>query len=77
MNYPQDFLNKVIHGDSLEILKSLPDKSFDFIVTDPPYGMDYQSARRTEWQRKEKIHGDKSFPLWIFDEMKRIARGGH
>jgi DNA modification methylase len=40
MNYPQDFLNKVIHGDSLEILKSLPDKSFDFIVTDPPYGMD-------------------------------------
>src|SRR5690349_11589530 len=32
--------------------------------------MDYQSAWRTEWQRKAKIQGDKEFPLWLFDIFK-------
>jgi DNA modification methylase len=30
--------NRVICGDCLPILKSLPDKSIDCIITDPPYG---------------------------------------
>jgi len=29
--------NKVIQGDCLEIMKNIPDKSIDLIVTDPPY----------------------------------------
>lgn len=28
----------LIHGDCLEQLKNIPDKSIDFILTDPPYG---------------------------------------
>lgn len=32
-------LNKIIHGDSYEILPTLPDKSFDAVIIDPPYGM--------------------------------------
>lgn len=76
MKYPDDYINKIICGDCLEVMKVIPDKSIDLVLTDPPYGMDYQSAWRTEWQRKEKIHGDKEFPLWIFDEFKRIAKVG-
>ena len=32
-----DLKNKIILGDSLEILKLLPDKCIDLILTDPPY----------------------------------------
>lgn len=31
--------NKVIQGDCLEVMKGIPDKSIDLIVTDPPYGI--------------------------------------
>lgn len=30
-------LDKIIQGDSYELIKGLPDKSVDLIVTDPPY----------------------------------------
>ena len=30
-------INKVICGDSLEYMKTLPDKCIDLILTDPPY----------------------------------------
>ena len=29
---------QLIHGDCLEVLKSMPDESIDCIITDPPYG---------------------------------------
>jgi DNA modification methylase len=31
--------NQIILGDSLEVLKTLPDNSVDSVVTDPPYGL--------------------------------------
>jgi site-specific DNA-methyltransferase (adenine-specific) len=31
------FINQIIHGDCLEVLKEFPDHSIDLIVTDPPY----------------------------------------
>lgn len=31
-------LNQIICGNALHILKQLPDKSIDLVVTDPPYG---------------------------------------
>ncbi len=33
----EDFKNKVIHGDCLEVMKDIPDKSIDMILTSPPY----------------------------------------
>ncbi len=32
-------MNQIIHGDSYKILPELPDKSFDTVIIDPPYGM--------------------------------------
>lgn len=29
---------ELLHGDCLELMKSIPDKSIDAIITDPPYG---------------------------------------
>jgi len=37
--YPDDFVNKIINDDCLEVMKDIPDKSIDLILTDPPYGI--------------------------------------
>lgn len=68
--YSEDGIT-IWHGDCREILPTL--ELVDLVLTDPPYGMDYQSAWRTEWQRKPKIQGDKAFPKWVFDLKPRIA----
>lgn len=33
----EDMINNVILGDCYEVIKNIPDKSIDLIVTDPPY----------------------------------------
>lgn len=33
----EKYLNKITCGDSYKLIKDLPDKSVDLIVTDPPY----------------------------------------
>ena len=38
-------------GDCLELMKEIPDKSIDLIVTDPPYLISYKTK-----YRKEKTH---------------------
>jgi len=37
MEWPNDFINKIICGDCLEVMKKMPDNSVDLIVTSPPY----------------------------------------
>lgn len=39
LKYPEDFINKIICGDCLELIKLIPDNSIDAIITDPPYGL--------------------------------------
>lgn len=35
--WPGDFLNRVICGDCLEVMKGIPDGAVDLVVTSPPY----------------------------------------
>ena len=35
-------------GDCLEFMKNIPDGSVDLVLTDPPYGMAFQSNHRNE-----------------------------
>lgn len=44
-------LNKIVCGDSSEVLKSFPTESIDLLVTDPPYGISFMGK---DW--------DKSLP---------------
>jgi DNA modification methylase len=37
LKYPDDFHNKIICGDCLEVMKGIPDNSIDLTVTSPPY----------------------------------------
>jgi|SRR5690625_240081 len=67
-------LNKIYHGDCLEIMKDIPDKSIDLVVTDPPYLMNYKTGRRKYDHRfNDVILGDNDEEL-IKDYIKECHR---
>ena len=49
----------IYHGDCREILPQLPEASVDLILTDPPYGVDWE-GRNESWKKSgfTKIQGD-------------------
>jgi len=74
MRYPDDFLNKNILGDCVEIMKSIPDESVDAIVTDPPFGIGFKYHRG-----RETIDDADEYWFWlkpIYDEMMRCLKKG-
>lgn len=52
---------EIIHGDCLDVLRGMPDASFDAVVTDPPYGLGF---RGEAW--------DAFIPQWL-SEARRVA----
>lgn len=57
MKWPEEYINQIICGDCLEVMKGMPDNSIDTIITDPPYGLkfmgkkwDYQVPSIEVWQ---------------------------
>lgn len=39
MEFPRDFLNKIICGDVIETMRVIPDGAVDLVVTSPPYNI--------------------------------------
>lgn len=63
--------NKLIHGDSLTILRQMDSECVDAIITDPPYGIRYQSKRFC------RIANDKlPFIWWLYDGYRVLKDGG-
>jgi SAM-dependent methyltransferase len=59
---------KLLHGDCLEVLRTLPDNSVDAVVTDPPYGLSFMGKR---WD-----YDVPSVDVWA--ECLRVLKpGGH
>ena len=72
-DFPQELQNKIISGDSEEVLKALPDNCVDLVFTSPPYnfGLDYeQSDDDFVWEN----YFDKLFR--VFDECIRVLKFG-
>jgi len=67
--YHQTDFGTLYHGDCLDILPTLANKSVDLVLTDPPYGMQYQSAWRTATPRFDKIDNDNNLD-WLNPFMK-------
>lgn len=38
------YLNKIVLGDCLDVLRELPDNCVDLVLTDPPYGIGYDKS---------------------------------
>jgi len=61
--FPQDFLNKIICGDSLAIMRQMPDECLDLVVTSPPYnlknstGNGMRDGRGGKWSNAALISG--------------------
>lgn len=70
----------IYHGDAKEILPQLP--KVHAIITDPPYGIDFQSARPTEERKKDKIKNDGfeeylALLSWLLPQFKNsLVDGG-
>ena len=51
--WEKDYINKIICGDCLEVMKGIPDESVDLVITSPPYNIeiDYGVYKdNLEWQ---------------------------
>lgn len=70
--------NKIINADCLEILKKLPDKSVDLVLTDPPYGVNekFKGGNSGKMNFNEVV--DKGWDVApskeIFDEIFRVSK---
>lgn len=66
------------HGDCIEWMKKIKDESVDLIVTDPPYGMNYRSNRRTATEKFNKIANDSDTDIIqkAFEQMYRVLKDG-
>lgn len=42
---------KLIHGDCLDVLKTLDSGSVDAVITDPPYLVDYRGRWNSDWRQ--------------------------
>lgn len=78
--------NKVYHGDCLEIIKKIDDNSIDCVITDPPYGINYNSSRQgfnsrgdvlieTGEHYFDKISGDNCLLVeWLVDAFRVLKQ---
>jgi site-specific DNA-methyltransferase (adenine-specific) len=69
-----DWTVDLMLGDCLEMMGEIEDGSVDLMLTDPPYGMDYQSNRRVVRDKFAKIANDVSLD-WLprfFSEASRV-----
>lgn len=74
----EDMIGKIINADCMDILKQLPDKCIDLVLTDPPYGIkcdggDYGlGVSPKKLQKKEWDSGIPSKE--VFNEICRISK---
>lgn len=74
--FPSDFINQIIHGDALSVLKSFPNNSIDALVTDPPAGIHFMNM-----EFDSDKGGRKQWIAWLTSIMAEVLRvlkpGGH
>ena len=74
-------IDRIMEGDCLEVMKQFPDKCFDLVLTDPPYGIG-EAAGKNESRgclAKSKDYGysdwdDKIPDAAYFDEIFRVSK---
>lgn len=74
----EKYLNKITNADCLAVMRELPDKCIDLILTDPPYGISCDGGTYGLGVSPKKIKKkdwDKTIPAKeYFDEMFRISK---
>jgi len=78
MNGIEQFKNKILCGDCLDVMRAIPDESVDLVVTLPPYnlknstGNGMKDGRGGKWKNAELINGythhDDCMPQDLYGE---------
>lgn len=82
MNYPDDFINKVICGDCLEVIKQIPNNAVDLVLTSPPYNMGnntlgYQPLSKVGQKHYDNFNDnqdDEQYVNWLNNVIKELLR---
>ncbi len=76
----EQYINKIIHADCMDVLKQLPDKCIDLVLTDPPYGIGIKGSVgggsfRGKVKECKKCDWDNEIPsIEYFKEIKRVSK---
>ncbi len=65
-----NFVNRIIGGNCIDVLKEMPSESIDLVVTDPPYIVNYRS-------REGRRYANDDNDLWLkpsFAEVFRVLK---
>jgi site-specific DNA-methyltransferase (adenine-specific) len=63
MTFEDKYINKIINGDSLTVMRDMPDKCLDLVVTSPPYnlknstGNGMKDGRGGKWASAALVNG--------------------
>ena len=71
----ENIINTIINDDCLKVLKDLPDRCIDLVLTDPPYGVNYEGGATNDVKR-EKLANDETADLYqkIYPEIYRVLK---
>lgn len=69
---------KLLQGDCLELMKEIPDKSVDIIITSPPYNIGKMHSNTTQhgtYTGNDMVESDyQNWQIDIFSEMYRVLK---
>lgn len=75
------YINQIINADCLDILRQLPDKCIDLVLTDPPYGIGESKGKNKSRSKlaAAKDYGNKEWDNSIpsaelFSEIFRVSK---
>ena len=67
LNFPENFIDKFICGNTVDVMKQIPDQSVDLIVTSPPYnlknstGNGMKDGRGGKWSNAALVNGYSNY----------------
>lgn len=77
------FLNKVIVGDALDVLKTIPDETIDITVTSPPYNKRNKSygwlVAKEKYANYDDHLAEDKYQEWqveLLNELERVTKPG-
>jgi site-specific DNA-methyltransferase (adenine-specific) len=68
--------NKIIQGDCLEVMKDIPDKSIDMVITSPPYNVDLGNNKyhKSPYDLYNDNKNHKDYIDWLEEIFKLIYK---
>lgn len=68
------FINKIICGDAVKVLKTIPDESIDSVITSPPYWALRDYGVKGQIGLESTIEECLEKLITVFDEIKRVLK---